>query len=147
MKTILKLTLLFTFFLTLFNCDNDNGNAPNQNICNYEGLTFLDSSNNTQTILPETQLQTDFFPNNGGPGIAAVEIYETSNPGNIWFITDVVTLNGTGTGTLGIGNTNYTVNVTCQRAGTMIGEEFRFDIVTTNGSEGELCVVIDNVTP
>jgi len=132
--------------ILFLSCDNDDGMADNQNVCTFEGLTFFDGT--TQTLLPETDLQTEFFPNNGGPGIPAVEIFEITNPGNIWLITDVVTLNAVGPGTLGINGTNYPVTVTCQRAGTAVGEEFRFDVVTvTGGFEGELCVVIDNVTP
>ncbi|GAK98701.1 hypothetical protein JCM19275_2841 [Nonlabens ulvanivorans] len=39
------------------------------------------------------------------------------------------------------------MTVTCQRAGTAVGDEFRFDVVTVGGLEGELCVVIDAVIP
>lgn len=145
MKSLLKVSLLLFISLTMLSCDNDDGMADNQSQCNYQGLTFDDGS--TQTLIPEAQLQTELFPNNGGPGVAAVEVYETSNPGNIWLLTEAVTLNAVGPGTLGINGTNYTVTVTCQRAGTAVGDEFRFDVVTTGGLEGELCVVIDAVIP
>ncbi|PQJ31539.1 hypothetical protein BST92_06190 [Nonlabens arenilitoris] len=145
MKSLLKVSLLLFISLTMLSCDNDDGMADNQSQCNYQGLTFDDGS--TQTLIPEAQLQTELFPNNGGPGVAAVEVYETSNPSNIWLLTEAVTLNAVGPGTLGINGTNYTVTVTCQRAGTAVGDEFRFDVVTTGGLEGELCVVIDAVIP
>lgn len=146
MKCLFKLPILLLMCLVLYSCDNDDGMAENQNQCNYEGLTFFDGS--TQTLLTEAQLQTELFPNNNGPGIAAVEVYETTNPGNIFLTTGAVTLNATGPGTLGINGTNYAVTVTCQRAGATIGDEFRFDIVTVSGGfEGELCVLIDAVIP
>ncbi|MCT4630978.1 hypothetical protein [Winogradskyella sp.] len=147
MKTIKKTLLLVLLITVSFSCDNDDGNAPNENVCTYEGLTFEDPNNNTNILIPEADLQTEYFPNNGGPGIPAVEIYETSNPGNLWFLTDVVTLNATGTGTIGIGGTNYPCTVICQRAGTQVGEEMRFDVVFNGGNEAEFCVVIDSVNP
>lgn len=146
MKYLIKVSMVVLLFIAFTSCDNDDGMAANQNQCNYEGLTFFDGS--TNTLLPESQLQTEFFPNNGGPGVPAVEVYESSNPGNISLITDAVTLNATGPGTLVINGTTYNVTVTCQRAGTTVGEEFRFDVVTVSGGfEGELCVVIDAVNP
>ncbi|HLV39150.1 hypothetical protein [Xanthomarina sp.] len=147
MKTTMKSLILLVFALTLFNCDNDDDHAVNVDVCNYEGLTILDTNGATHTLLPEAQLQTEFFPNNGGPGVAAVEIYETSNPGDMWFLTEVVTLNGTGSGTIGIGGTNYPCTVTCQRAGTAVGDEFRFDVVIPGVGEAEFCVIIDSVNP
>lgn len=147
MRSIDKILLLVLLVTLSFSCDNDDGNAPNENVCTYEGLTFEDMNNNTQTLISETDLQTEYFPNNGGPGIPAVEIYETNNPGNIWFLTDVVILNATGTGTMGIGGNAYTCTVTCQRTGTQVGDEMRFDVVLQNGDEAEFCVVIDSVNP
>lgn len=146
-KLLPKIIILLTLTFVFTQCDNDNGNSPNQNQCNYAGLTFLDPNNNTQTLIPESDLTTDFFPNNNGPGNPGVEVYKTSNAGSVWFITNVVTLNATGIGTLGINGNTYNVTVTCQRAGTAVGDEFRFDIVLSTGEESELCVVIDNVTP
>lgn len=147
MKKVIQYFLALLVMIVFFSCNNDDGNAPNKNVCNYEGLTFEDPMDNTQTLLPESDLQTEYFPNNGGPGVPAVEIYETNNPGNIWFLTDVVALNATGTGTIGINGNTYTCTVTCQRAGTQIGDEMRFDVVLQGGEEAEFCVVIDSVNP
>ncbi|WP_299524584.1 hypothetical protein [uncultured Lutibacter sp.] len=140
MKKTLKTLLLFAVTFTLYNCDNDNGNASNETACNYEGFTFLDTNNNTQTLIPESDLFTDFFnTSSNGP---EVEIYETNDPGNFNFTTSVVTLNGTGTGVLNFNGSTYTVNVICQRTGSAIGDEMRFDL-TASGLEVEFCVVID----
>lgn len=101
-----KILFLFTL-LSVLSCNKDDDDPINEDQCTYEGLTFLDNSNNIQTLIPEAQLQTDFFPNNGGVGVPAVEIYESTNPGNIFFFTDIVTLNATGSGTITINGTNY----------------------------------------
>ena len=151
MKTTLKKTATVILFLSaiLFigvSCDNDSNPSPNDNQCNYQGLTFLDTSNNTQTLIPETDLTTDFFPNGLGAGVGQVEIYKTANPSQMNFVTGVVTQGASGTGTLMLNGTNYNVTVICQRAGTAVGDEFRFD-VTASGVEAEFCVVIDNITP
>lgn len=147
LKTLLILILAITFF----NCSNDDdiNNPPvNANGCNYQGLTFEDNANNTMTLIPESDLTTDFFPNNNGPGIAAVEIFQSSGTGSMVFVTDVVTLNAAGTGTLMLNGTSYIVNVVCQIAGTTVGGEFRFDIVEpTLNIEAEFCVIIDAVIP
>ncbi|NRD21379.1 hypothetical protein HNV08_15085 [Winogradskyella eckloniae] len=140
MKFTLKIILLLVLSIAVFSCDNDDGNADNQNVCNYEGFTFLDTQNNTQTLIAEADLTTDFFDtSSNGP---EVEIYQTANPGDFWFVTTVVAANTSGTGSLSIGNTIHTVNVTCQRTGTGVGDEMRFDI-TGSGLEAEFCVVID----
>jgi len=143
MKTILK-TIALLLVITITSCDNDSNPSPNDTQCNYEGLSFLDTNNNTQTLIPAADLTTDFFPNNGGPGIAAVEIYG-GNP-FVVFTTNAVTVGATETINLLVNGTTYSVTVTCQRAGTLVGDEFRFD-VTANNVEAEYCVVIDNVTP
>ncbi|WP_291869868.1 hypothetical protein [Maribacter sp.] len=141
-----KLILVLTIALSFLSCDNDDNNATNASACNYEGLSYLDTSNNDQTLIPEASLTTGYYPNNGGIGVPAVEIYKTDDISMV-FTTNVVTLNGTGTGDLIINNgQNITVNVTCQRAGTAVGEEFRYD-VTASGIEVEFCVVIDEVNP
>lgn len=145
MKDLFKTSLIIFISILLFSCDNDDGMSDNQNVCTYEGLTFFDGT--TQTLIPESQLTTELFLNGGGSGIPEIEIYETTNPGNIWLLTTAVTANSSASGTLGINNTNYTVAVTCQRSGTAVGDEFRFDVVTTNGLEGELCVVLDEIIP
>lgn len=148
MKKSIQL-LSFIFCSLLFcSCDNDDGNATNQNACNYQGLSYVDSSNNNQTLIPEADLTTDFFPNNGGPGIPAVEIFNSgSSTGFSFFTTSAVTLNATGAGTIGIGGTNYACVVTCQLAGTNVGDDFRFDISIPNVGEAEFCVIIDSVNP
>jgi len=143
MKTLFKTTLLI-LSLTFFSCDNDNNPSPNDTQCNYEGLTFLDTSNSTQTLIPEANLTTDFFPNNGGPGIAAVEIY--GGTPFVVFTTNAVTVGASENINLLINGNTYPVTVTCQRAGTLVGDEFRFDI-TANNVEAEYYVVIDSVNP
>lgn len=139
MKSIFKTILLLAITLTISNCDNDDGSADNQDDCNYAGFTFYDSQN-TQTLIPEADLVTDFYQtSSNGPEI---EIYKASDPGDFWFVTEVVTNNATGSGQLSVGGTIYSVNVTCQRAGTAVGEEMRYDI-TGGGVEAEYCVIID----
>ncbi len=144
MKTVKNiLTIAVVLVATLFvstSCDNDNAPSPNDTQCNYQGLTFLDTASNTQTLIPETDLTTDFFAtSSNGP---EVEIYQTSAPGDMNFVTTVVTQGATGTGTLNINGNNYPVNVTCQRTGGAVGDEMRFD-VSASGIEVEFCVVID----
>ena len=142
MKTTLKTLLALAITLTFFNCDNDDDANPpvNTNQCNYQGFTAEDSSGNTITLTPDSDLTTDFFlASSSGP---EVEIFGGSP--FITLVTTAVTLNAVQTNAnLGIGGTNYIVTVTCQRAGTSVGDEFRFD-VTGNGIEAEFCVEIDN---
>ena len=146
MKTIFKTILLLAVAFSLFNCDNDDGNAPNQNVCTYQGLTALIGS--TQTLIPESDLQTDYFPNNDGPGQPAVEVWYTTDPGNTFIVTRALTVGAVDTNPeIRINDVDYTGTITCQRAGNALGDELRFDIVLSGGSEGELCVIIDNVTP
>jgi len=145
MKTYIKHAILLFSFI-LFSCDNDDSNASNQNICVYDGLTYLDTNQSNQTLIPISNLTTDYFPNNGGLGIPGIEIYKTDDISMV-FTTDVVTLNATGFGSLIINNSPaVTVNVVCQRAGTQVGDEFRFDL-TASGLEAEFCVVIDAINP
>ncbi len=144
MKKLVKTILLFTVIFTFINCDNDSNPSPNDTQCNYEGLTFLDTGNNTQTLIPEVDLTTDFFPNNGGPGIPAVEIY--GGTPFVVFTTNAVTVGATENINLIVNGTTYPVTVTCQRAGTLVGDEFRFD-VAANNVEAEYCVIIDSVNP
>ncbi len=149
MKT-LKTILLVILTITLFaSCDNDDGNDPNENQCDYQGLTFVDTSDNTQILIPEASLNTQFFPNasNGPFGVSGVEIAGTAPNGDfIFFTTDAITVGAIGT----VGE--YYVNsilqngpvVTCQRAGTTVGEEFRYDL-SYGSIESEFCVIIDEV--
>lgn len=145
MKKTLFYLIASILFTTFYNCDNDNGNAPNETQCNYEGLTYsLDSNNSTQTVIPEVDLTTELFPNNGGTGIAAVEIY--GGTPFVVFTTNAVTLGATENINILIDGTPYPATVTCQRAGIAVGDEFRYDI-TSNSLEAEYCVIIDTVTP
>ncbi|MEE9363838.1 MAG: hypothetical protein V3U92_14650 [Cellulophaga sp.] len=140
------LTLLIVFTLLIISCNNDDGNTINETVCNYQGLSYLDTSNNNQTLLPETDLQTQFFPNsNNGPfGSPGVEISSFVSSPTLFFTTNVIDLNTFGPGTLTLDGIDYSVTVTCQRAGTAIGDEFRYDIVAA-GIEAEFCVGIDEV--
>jgi hypothetical protein len=150
MKTILKNTVTLVLFITaiLFigtSCDNEADSSPNDNQCNYEGLTFLDTGDNTQTLIPESDLTTKIFSNPPN-GIPAVEI--TTSTGSsyplIEFRTEAITVGATEVITIWIDANSYNnVTVTCQRAGTLAGDEFRFDIVG-GGVEAEFCVVVDN---
>jgi len=149
MKTIQKL-LLVLLLITFFSCDNDDGNAPNENVCTYEGLTFEDINNNTQTFIPEADLTLEYFTaTSNGP---EVEVYETANPGNFNFTTIAVIENTSDTNTVNYnGNTYNNAAITCQRglasgntAGANVGDEFRWDIVV-NSVEFEICMVVTSV--
>lgn len=145
MKTIFKLAMGIMAIM-MMSCDNDNGNTPNQTVCTYEGLTYYDNNQNTQTLIPEANLTTEYFQNTNGTNIPEVEIYKTDDISMV-FTTDVVTLNATGTGSLIINNDQaVNVTVTCQRSGSQVGDELRYDITHT-GFEAEFCVTIDDVTP
>lgn len=143
MKTILK-SIVVLLIISITSCDNDSDPSPNDAACNYQGLTFLDTSDNTQTLIPESDLVTDLFPNDGGPGIAALEIY--GGTPFVVFTTKAVTVGATENIDLLINGNTYAVTVTCQRAGTAVGDEFRYDVTAFN-VEAEYCVLIDNVTP
>ncbi len=152
MKT---LVVIFLAIIT-FSCDNDDPStpAPNANVCNYAGLTYVDNANNTNIAIPEADLTTDFFPNNSGTGIPAVEIWGTAPTGEfVVFVTDAVTngatevLTTSSVGHILVNGTNLYGTVTCQRGGTAVGDEFRFDVALASGGELEYCVVIDSVTP
>lgn len=148
MKNLFKKTLILAAVLLCFNCDNDDGNAPNMMGCTFQGLTAEDSSGTNFALIAEAQLSTDYFPNNNGPNMPAVEVFETTNPGNTFIVTEALTVGAVdSTPQIVIGGTTYTGTVTCQLAGSAVGDELRFDIVLSNGSEAELCVIIDNVTP
>jgi len=148
MKKVNNLLLVLALLLTLYNCDNDDGNAPNQNTCVFQGLTYEDANQVVQTQIPENQLQTNYFPNNDGPGLAAVEVFETTNPGANFIVTRALIVGAIDNNPqIVINNVSYTGVVTCQLANNTVGNELRFDIVLTIGGEAELCVIIDNVIP
>jgi len=149
MKTISKSILLLALTLTFFNCDNDDDNAPNQTVCNYQGLTAL--LNTTETLIPESDLTTSYVT--GGSNGPEVEIYLTDNPGDFNFTTIFVNENAVGSGTIVLDGVAYNnVAVTCQRGvtgstGAVVGDEFRFDVVdAVNNIEVEFCVVVDVLT-
>ncbi|AUC77040.1 hypothetical protein [Olleya sp. Bg11-27] len=143
LKAISPITLLVVaLFIIGSGCPADDGidDEPETSACDYEGYDALDTSNNTTTLIPEAELTTDFFyTSSNGP---EVEIYETSNPGDFWFVTTVVTANAAGTGQLSIDGVIQTVNVTCLATGSAVGEGMQF-IVTGSGLDAEFCVKID----
>jgi hypothetical protein len=134
MKTLKKtLPILFVIISILFigtSCDNDANPSPNDQQCNYNGITFVDDANDINTAIPDSDLTTTFYPNaNGGAG--RLEIRETANPNDTFLITDVVTDGATGTGIIRFMGTDYPqpIIITCQRAGNAVGDDFRLDIV------------------
>ncbi len=143
LKTITPILLLLVALFTIGQSCTPNLEpepAPEEQQCDYEGLTFNDTSNNTQTLISESDLTTDFFnTSSNGP---EVEIYKTANPSDMNFVTTVVTEGATGTGTLMINGTNYPVNVTCQKTGNAVGDEMRFKLTAT-GIDAKFCVIID----
>lgn len=144
-----KIFILCVSILLSFSCDNDdNGNAPNENSCTFQGATIEDLNNNTQTLIPESDLQTDYFTNNDGPGQPAVEVFDTTVPGNTFVVTRALTVGAVDSNPeIRINNVDYTGTVTCQRTGSIVGDELRFDLIINGLGEAELCVIIDNVTP
>lgn len=141
-----KIIYFLLLVVTLLSCDNDDGNAVNENVCNYAGLTA--EILGTQTLIPEAQLQTDYFPNNDGAGQGAVEVFDTVNRGDTFVVTRATADGAIDTNPeIRINNIDYAGTVTCQRWNTGVGEELRFDIVLNSGDEAELCVVIDFVKP
>lgn len=141
LKYLIVAIVLFT------SCNNDDNNATNQNTCNYQGFSYLDNSNSNQTLIPESELNTQFFPNasNGPYGAPGIEIASYSGSTALFFTTNVIELNDSGIGRITIDNGNEEiVTVTCQRAGTAVGDEVRLDVVY-GSIEVEFCVIIDEV--
>ncbi len=144
MKKVI-LTLLLVAGLSAA-CDNDSTPAPNEDTCNYDGLTYtLNQNASTQTLVPDSQLSVQLFTGNNGPdGQPGVEIVENQNF-SFFFTSAVIHEGQSGPGRIVLNGTDtYQVTVTCQRAGTQAGQEFRLD-VTGNGIEAEFCVQIDQV--
>lgn len=151
MKTILKNTVTALFIIvTLFasySCDGDDEDSPNYEECNYQGLAYQDTVNNIGIFAEETNLSTELFLNGTTTGVPDLEIYGNATTGEFTvFTTSHVTLNASGGSSIIIAGTTYPITVTCLRAGTSVGDEFRFNI-TGNGINGEYCVVIDTVIP
>lgn len=139
---------LLLSLVILSSCDNDDNGNANANACTFEGATILDLNDNTQTLIPESSLKTDFFPNNDGPGMPAIEVFDTTNLGQTFVVTRAVN-----TGEMDSNpeirylGTDYTGVVTCQRGGSAVGDELLLDVVINGVFEMELCVTIDEVTP
>ncbi|WP_452228553.1 MULTISPECIES: hypothetical protein [unclassified Lacinutrix] len=147
MKSIFKITVVLVLALSFFNCDNDDNNATNTNVCSYQGFSYLDGNSNDQTIIPESELNTQYFPNasNGPYGAPGIEIASFTGATTLFFTTNVILLNEIGEGRMTIdGGVEELVTVTCQRAGTAVGDEIRLDVVS-GSIEVEFCVIIDEV--
>lgn len=141
-----KLLILFVLIFTVVSCNNDD-DATNQNTCNYQGFSYFDNNNNDQSIVAESELNTQYFPNasNGPFGAPGVEIASFSSSPTIFFTTNVIDLNEVGSGYFLLnGIEEVGVVVTCQRAGSAVGDEVRYDVVY-GGVEVEFCVTIDEV--
>jgi len=136
--------------ICVLSCENDddvNNDATNETQCNYQGFSYLDTASNDQTILPESELNTQYFPNasNGPYGAPGIEIASFSSSPTLFFTTNVIDLNTTGSGLITIdGGQEQSVTVTCLRAGTAVGDEVRLDVVY-GSNEVEFCVIIDEV--
>jgi len=144
MKNIFILLLLLSLGTS---CDNDDGNAINESQCNYQGFSYFDNNNNDQTLIPEMELNTQHFPNasNGPYGEPGIEIASFTSSPTLFFTTNVIELNETGPGWISINGAELEeVTVTCQRAGTAVGDEVRLDVIY-NSMELEFCVIIDEV--
>lgn len=141
-----KLLVFFLLIFTVVSCNNDD-DATNQTMCNYQGFSYFDTNNNDQSIVAESELNTQYFPNasNGPFGAPGVEIASFSSSPTIFFTTNVINLNEVGSGYFLLnGIEEVGVVVTCQRAGSAVGDEIRYDIVY-GSVEVEFCVTIDEV--
>ncbi|TYB77314.1 hypothetical protein ES676_03205 [Bizionia saleffrena] len=155
MNSTFKIFLFSAVLSLTFACNNDDDdgtdtiNPPNEDVCNYQGLTFYTTSNGTETLIPGAELTAQYVT--GGSNGPEIEIYKTTNPGFFNFTTIAVNEGATGTGTINLdGNTYANLAITCQRGvtgttGAVVGDEFRFDIVG-NGLEIELCVIVTDLT-
>lgn len=147
MKTILKkhnlLILLLTAILAFsVSCGPEPDPEPEQDdSCEYQGMTYTDTSNNSTTSTPEAELTTELYSSSQSPSL---EIYKTTDPGSMNFSTSVLTEGDSGDGWLNYNGTGSNVTVTCDKAGTAVGDEFRFS-VTGTGFTAYFCVRIDEV--
>ena len=147
MKTRYLKTAFLLILCTLFSCDNDDGNAANETMCNFQGLSYLDSTNSEEILVSDTDIKTQFFPNaaNGPFGEPGFEIVSNTANTSFFFTTNAIVLNQTGIGRFILNNgAEQLATVTCQRAGNMVGDEVRLD-VTVGPIEMEFCVSIDEV--
>ena len=138
-KTIGAILLVITMIAISTSCGPEPEEPQQDDSCDYQGMTYTDTSNNSQTSIPEAELTTELFSSS-----SSIEIYKTTDPGSMNFSTNVITDGGTGTGTLNYNGSTINVNVTCQKAGTAVGDEFRYDVTGTN-LEVQFCVEIDQV--
>jgi len=155
MKIILKNTVTIVLFLTaiLFigsSCGDDTPTpAPPEDPCNYQGLSYTLPSASYEYLIPEEDLNTQFFPNasNGPYGNPGIEIAGTDTNGQfMFFTTNVITEDETGA------VLSFTIDgvevpgvtVTCTKAGALVGDEVRY-VVHKSGAVIEFCVVIDEV--
>ena len=147
MKKIVKKTNLLILFLTtilVFNvsCVPSPSPQPEQDdSCEYQGFTYTDTSNNNSTSIPEAELTTELYNSGVAP---TLEIYKTTEPGSMNFSTSILTEGESGDGYLNYNGTGSNVTVTCDKAGTAVGDEFRFS-VTGTGFSAYFCVEIDQV--
>jgi len=141
MKTIFKILFITVLSLSLSNCDNDDGNADNQNACNYQGMSYLDTNDNTQILIPESDLTTDIFlTSSNGP---EWEIFGTTASGD--FLTLVYSPGSNPPVFEFVFNgTNFPVTISEIRNDNVVGGELRAD-VSHSGFEIEYCVFIDQV--
>lgn len=147
MKVFRNIIVALVLFTSCNNDDDVNNDATNETQCNYQGFSYLDNNNNDQTLIPESELNTQYFPNasNGPYGAPGIEIASYTGSTTLFFTTNAITLNDTGTGLITIDNgSEQTVTVTCQRSGTAVGDEVRLDVVY-GSVEVEFCVIIDEV--
>ena len=153
MKTNLKnilptIILIVTILFIGSSCDNESAPYENDDQCNYQGLSYVNTTDNTEILISETDLNTQFFPNaSTGPfENPGVEIAGTNSDGfSVFFVTNVITDGASGAGKITFNSgESQSVTATCQRAGTQVGDEFRYDI-EISGFEVEFCVTIDEV--
>lgn len=156
MKKILIFIAVISSII-IYSCDKDHDDDTSSPTptCNYSGLSY--QLNNTSILAPEVNLQTEIFPNNSfdpitNQPIPAVEIYGNDANGDfIVFVTEVLTVNATGTAELSIGSgTNQIINVTCLANDNVVGGNMRYQISGTYSSQplsGEYCVIIDAINP
>lgn len=148
MKTLKTIFAFFLLSMLALACDSDDGNAPNENVCNFEGVT-VEWNNNTVTTYPEADLNAELFPNNDGSGQPAIEIWDTTNPGNTFIVTRALAQGAVDNNPeIRIEGTDYTGVVTCQRiTGLAVGDDIRYDIIINGNVEAEFCGDIDTVNP
>jgi len=148
LPTLLLVSALFVIgsSCNLFEPSDDDNNSIEE-VCDYQGFTYTDSGTDTMIDIPETDVATEYFPNdsNGPFGMAGVEISSFTGTDTFIFVSNVITLNEIGSGRLTINNgTEVMVGVTCLKTGNAVGDELFYRITGTN-IDAELCVMIDDI--